>query len=48
VRELDPDLHERLVDPDYGWRSGWWMDCGGALYSTLIRVRAALIRRPKV
>src|SRR2546421_646996 len=32
LRALAPDLLTRVVHPEYGWREGWWMDAGGAVY----------------
>lgn len=42
LRGLRPDLLTRLVDPVYGWREGWWMDAGGALYESSLRVRRGI------
>jgi DUF218 domain len=39
LRDLAPDLLTRLVQPEYGWREGWWMDAGGAVYESLLRAR---------
>ena len=41
LRNLRPDLVGRLVDPVYGWREGWWMDAGGALYESSLPLNRA-------
>lgn len=38
-RPLPPNLVTRLIRPEYGWRDGWWMDAGGAVYESLRRIR---------
>ncbi|MBA2608430.1 MAG: YdcF family protein [Actinobacteria bacterium] len=47
LRELDPEMAARVVDPDYGWRTGWWMDSAGALYEALVRAQRALLGRQR-
>ncbi len=47
LRDLAPDLLTRVVHPVYGWREGWWMDAGGAVYESLLRARRAAIRLRK-
>jgi uncharacterized SAM-binding protein YcdF (DUF218 family) len=44
LRDLEPGLLTRLVHPTYSWREGWWMDGGGAVYESLLRIRRASIR----
>jgi hypothetical protein len=44
LRELQPDLLVRLVDPAYRWRDGWWMDAGGAAYVSSLPIQRALWR----
>jgi hypothetical protein len=41
LRASAPDLVTRLVQPEYGWREGWWVDAGGAVYESLLRARRA-------
>lgn len=36
---MEPDLATRVIPPEYGWRDGWWMDAGGAVYASLLRLR---------
>jgi uncharacterized SAM-binding protein YcdF (DUF218 family) len=44
LRQLEPELAARVVSPEYGWRDGWWMDAGGAVYDSSLRVRRAATR----
>jgi len=46
LRALAPNLLTRVVDPEYGWREGWWVDAGGAVYESLLLVRRAAMRMP--
>ena len=49
LRDFAPDLLTRVVHPEYGWNEGWWMDAGGAVYESLLRIhRAAMqLRSPR-
>ena len=47
LQDLAPDLLTRVVQPEYGWREGWWMDAGGAVYESLLRARRASMRLRK-
>lgn len=38
---LQPNIATCVVAAEYGWRDGWWMDVGGAVYGSLVRVRRA-------
>lgn len=39
VADLDDSLMPRVIDPDYAWRDGWWMDLGGGGYELFIWAR---------
>lgn len=45
LRSLRPDLASRLVEPDYTWRDGWWMDAAGTAYEWVLRIRWARAER---
>ena len=47
LSDAAPELGDRLVDPAYGWRVGWWMDAAGGLYEVLLRVRYLATRRSR-
>lgn len=45
LRTLSPELSARVIDPEYSWREGWWMDAAGAAYEGWLRVRQAVTQR---
>jgi uncharacterized SAM-binding protein YcdF (DUF218 family) len=45
LRQVRPDLSERLVPAQRQWWRGWWIQAGGAAHEALVAVR--LLVRPR-
>jgi uncharacterized SAM-binding protein YcdF (DUF218 family) len=44
MRTVRPELAERVVEPVYSWRDGWWMDAAGAAYELSLPLRRVVAR----